>query len=141
MQRVRATALVVRSENILMMHRIKNGEEYWVLPGGGVEANENSKEAVLRELKEETNLTANKVKELFDFSDEVQRERIFLIEDAAGEEIKIGDGTNEQKSNNENNQFHLVWLPIKKIPFTIIYPNKTKQCLMEYFKLDNRKII
>ena len=49
----RAQCLVHRGENILMIKHGLNGEEWWCLPGGGVEPGETSVESALRELKEE----------------------------------------------------------------------------------------
>ncbi len=37
----------------LLMHRIKNGNEYWVLPGGWIEAGEDCMQAFQREMEEE----------------------------------------------------------------------------------------
>lgn len=51
----RACAIVIDEVNhILLMHRVNNGREYWVFPGGSIEVGETPEEAVLRELKEET---------------------------------------------------------------------------------------
>lgn len=43
-------------DNLLM--GIRNREQKWTLPGGHVDKNESPKEAAIRELKEETNITA-----------------------------------------------------------------------------------
>jgi 8-oxo-dGTP diphosphatase len=49
---------VVRDDRILLIkHREhKSGRSYWILPGGGIEANETEEECVRREINEETNL-------------------------------------------------------------------------------------
>jgi len=38
-RRVRAVAVLVRGKEILLVHRTREGKEFWVLPGGGVEEN------------------------------------------------------------------------------------------------------
>ncbi len=57
-----ASILVLENDKILL---IKRGKEpykgHWSLPGGSQEIGETLEEAALRELKEETNLTANKL--------------------------------------------------------------------------------
>jgi 8-oxo-dGTP diphosphatase len=50
---IRAQCLVHRNMRILMVKHHLNGEEWWCLPGGGVEPGETAVEAALRELYEE----------------------------------------------------------------------------------------
>ena len=58
-----AVVLVLNNQNeILIEHRADDG--FCDFPGGGVDPNESVEEAALRELKEETGLTANRL-ELF----------------------------------------------------------------------------
>lgn len=53
----RAQALVVRGGRVLMVKHRQDGEEYWVLPGGGIEDGEAPEQAALRELKEECGMS------------------------------------------------------------------------------------
>jgi len=59
MSNKRVSAIIIKKEKILLIHRIKPGTEYFVLPGGSVEASENNRDALLREVKEETGLDEN----------------------------------------------------------------------------------
>jgi ADP-ribose pyrophosphatase YjhB (NUDIX family) len=49
---------IVQNDRILLIKHRKHddGREYWVIPGGGREANESEEECVRREMKEETHL-------------------------------------------------------------------------------------
>lgn len=51
-KRIRAVAIIVNDGKVLLMHRINNGKEYHVFPGGGVENSETVEQAVLREVQE-----------------------------------------------------------------------------------------
>ncbi len=49
----RAQCIVYRHNKLLMVKHRQNGQEWWCLPGGGVEAGETPAGAAIRELKEE----------------------------------------------------------------------------------------
>lgn len=134
MQKVRATSFVVKNNSILMIHRYSEGQEFYVLPGGSKEDNESIEEATLRELKEETNLEGKIVKEVLDYTDEVSRNRIFLLEVNDGE-LKINESAPEANRQNKQNKYSPEWVPVNKILFLTIWPLKTREFLFEYFKL------
>jgi len=54
--RLRVAAVVSREEGLLLVKHSKAGREYYLLPGGGVMRGENMKEALSREIEEETGL-------------------------------------------------------------------------------------
>lgn len=55
--RIRAAALAVRDNRVLLARHVKSGREYYLLPGGGVEDDELAREALARELREEAGVT------------------------------------------------------------------------------------
>ncbi|MCL4218681.1 MAG: NUDIX hydrolase [Candidatus Hydrogenedentes bacterium] len=50
------SAIVADEGKLLLVKHQKEGETYWLLPGGGVDFGESLEEALVREVKEETNL-------------------------------------------------------------------------------------
>jgi ADP-ribose pyrophosphatase YjhB (NUDIX family) len=54
--RIRVSALLLWRERILLCRHEKAGKEYWLLPGGGVEAGESLVAALHRELAEEVGI-------------------------------------------------------------------------------------
>ncbi|WP_409342468.1 NUDIX hydrolase [Paenibacillus sp. MBLB4367] len=55
----RAQAILIERGRLLMVRHFDTtiGEQYWCLPGGGIEQGEQPEQAVVRELQEETGLT------------------------------------------------------------------------------------
>ncbi len=51
--RIRVAAIIVENGRILLEKHGKDGREYWVLPGGGVDVGETLSEGLRRELREE----------------------------------------------------------------------------------------
>lgn len=45
-----------KSDSILLIHRKKNGRDYWVIPGGGAKNQETPTQTAIREIKEELDL-------------------------------------------------------------------------------------
>ena len=52
----RAVAVIVQNKHLLVIHRQKPGQDYYVLPDGSVEPGESIKQACVREVQEETGL-------------------------------------------------------------------------------------
>ena len=48
----RAVGVIIKDNKILLMRRIKNGQEYYVFPGGGVKEGESTETAIIREIRE-----------------------------------------------------------------------------------------
>ncbi|MDQ3671533.1 MAG: NUDIX domain-containing protein [Actinomycetota bacterium] len=51
--RIRVSAILRREDRILLIRQEKRGEQYWLLPGGGVNYGESLTHALQRELTEE----------------------------------------------------------------------------------------
>jgi 8-oxo-dGTP diphosphatase len=134
MQRIRATAIVVRENKLLMIHRFKNGEEYYVLPGGSVEDGETAEAATVRELEEETSLKARVVSKEGDFIENEILHSLYFCEAEDGE-VKIKEDSIEAQIADENNVFMPLWVDIEALPDLVIYPGFTKDFLLSYFKL------
>lgn len=56
--RIRVAAIIVEDGRILLVRHEKDGQSYWMLPGGGVDYGETLAEALRRELREELNIEA-----------------------------------------------------------------------------------
>ena len=55
---MRARVILYNKENkaVLLIHRLKNGRNYWVIPGGGAESDETPVDTAIRETEEELNI-------------------------------------------------------------------------------------
>ena len=130
----RATALVYKENKILLIHRIKPGMDYYVLPGGKVEEGELGEDTVLRELKEETSIEGKLIKKVHTLIDEEGRtHHLYLCEYISGTPALAPDSP-EAIDMKETNQYIPVWMDISEIPKISIWPEATTAFLENYFK-------
>lgn len=54
--RIRVAGILVNDGKILLVRHEKNGNSYWLIPGGGVDFGESAEAALVREYKEEVGL-------------------------------------------------------------------------------------
>lgn len=96
---VRCQAVIFKDNRILVLrqYNYKRQEEYWMLPGGGLEDGETEEEGIKRELKEEINLEVEIKGIIFDEpgngKDVYQRYITFLCVPIAGSVESIGSET------------------------------------------------
>ncbi len=138
--RKRASAIIVDNRGILMIHRIKNGVEYYVLPGGGVEEGETIEEAIVREIVEETSLNVKEPELLFEQVTNIhnigeQKDFCFLIKNFSGD-VKLGGP--EAECMNNDNQYHLEWIELDIIKeMNNFLPSETKEKTISLIKQVN----
>jgi len=122
----RVCAVIVRDKKILLIHRIKEGREYWVVPGGGVESGEDMEKALRREILEETGLR------LFDFKfmeKDIDHEIEYYLYRCEVQDGEPSLGGPEKKDNCEKNSYTLEWMLIEKTDGLDLYPKVIKNLL------------
>lgn len=122
----RAVAVVVEAGRVLVILRRRKGLEYAVLPGGGVENGETAPEAALRELHEETSLTARIGTELWRRHDDGRSATYFLMTDVEGAPLLSGS---EAKEHNPDNSFTLAWVTADELDHIRLQPVPVRAAL------------
>jgi 8-oxo-dGTP diphosphatase len=120
MKRIRAGAIVINDDKVLLMYRKINDNEYFVFPGGGVEVNETLEQTAERESMEETSVVVKAMKPLYRLIDENNDQRFFLCEYISGEP-KFGNGS-EFLSATESNVYKPMWKEIRDLANLSIMP-------------------
>jgi len=128
----RVAAVIIKDNKILLMRRIKEGQEYFVFPGGGIEENESVEDAIIREVKEELSLDAKIDKLLFEIENRGQEEFYFLIKEFSGT-LKLGGP--EKERMNENNQYYPEWMDLDTASnLSNLYPEEARRKIKELIK-------
>ena len=122
---MRARVILYNSENdaMLLIHRLKNGRDYWVIPGGGAEGNETPVETALREIEEELNIQLKPadLTHLLEYKSQ-ENEHFFYAEISfiAAPEIS---GEEKERSNNAN-VYQPDWVAVKDLAQINLMPPK-----------------
>lgn len=126
-----AKALIIKDDKMLAVRISDGNEEWYIMPGGGQDAEELLPEAVCREVAEEMGLQVD-VKDL-----------VFVIEGLHGENFHRVDLVFlcEYKGKIENailqgdtNQVGYDWLDIKTLNTTPLYPSKLRRQIMNLYE-------
>jgi len=132
MERIRAIGIIIKEGKILLLKRsVKDKGVYYTFPGGGVEEGETPEHAVIREIKEETNLDIEIEELLWDFKDMYHHGLYFLAKNPRGE-MELGEGPEKKKQSADDNHEPL-WVPLKDITMLLLYPEKIKNRVIEKF--------
>ncbi|ASP37805.1 DNA mismatch repair protein MutT [Bacterioplanes sanyensis] len=135
----RACALILNeSQQILLIHRIKNDREYWVFPGGGIEAGETAEQAVIREVKEETSLIAKSVALVFEQFNADRKESYFSVDIASGK-VELGNGP-EKLKQSRSNFYAPQWVDVAKLKAINLQPEAAAEKLQKLLPQGGLKV-
>lgn len=125
---------MLKDNQVLLMHRFKNGKEYWTFPGGGVEDGETIEEAVLRELKEETSLPTETERLLYIHHYEKSDQYYYLCKYISGKPA-LGDAVEKERmEKRESVIYQPEWVDVEKVTNLLVYPLEIRDWLLEDLK-------
>ena len=110
----RAQCLITQGRQVLMVKHRVNGDEWWCLPGGGVEAQETAIEAALRELQEECCLVGKIVRKTAQATDGFGIDTITFQVEIDAQEPHMG--TDPEFPQDEQILAEIRWMTLAEIP-------------------------
>ncbi len=132
----RVRAVIIKDGEIILINRVKKGESYWVLPGGGVEANESDEETIKRECKEELGATIRVNKLFFEKTSDKpetlgQLEMYYLCDITHGK-VGTGKGPEFQPDTQYEGEYKISWVDLRKLPSLNLLPKEVKDKITDY---------
>jgi len=133
---VRVGVIVIKEDKILLIHRFKDGRDFWVIPGGSVEKGESLEEAGKREIGEETGLEVSIGEKLWDYEndyygDGIRKEYYFMASKVSDGELKF---TGEELNwAPKEDKYQPEWVELDKIKDINLVPEAIKYKIIEKF--------
>lgn len=122
MPRNRSSAIVIKDDKVLVMHRINKSDEYWVFPGGGVESSETPEHAAVRETDEETTVKVTIQKLLYRITwDSGEVHFFYLCDYQSGEPCLREDSEEFAKSKSGEQVYEPIWVPVADLANLQLY--------------------
>ena len=138
---MRAGVIVYNSflDKILLIHRWKNGQEYFVIPGGTIEPGEKALGAALREMKEEVNLSfsVDQLRTAFSLNNQSKEEYYFYAE-LCTVETPLIQGEEAQRSSPQN-IYQPEWVSLQELYNHNLRPESLKSLLLEFLTQESLK--
>ncbi len=130
---MQARGIILKDNMVLLMHRRKNGEEYYVFPGGHMQQGESPLETVQREIFEETTVVCEDLKPAFEFFNHMKKkgesEYYFIGKWKSGTPTLSGE---ESRRNSDENFYEPMWVSFEDAKNLKIYSETAKEWLLKY---------
>lgn len=135
--RVRAGALIIENDAILLIEFHDENGLHYNLPAGGVEANESVKEAAKREAREEASIEVNvgSLSFTYEYAPHLTDNRYGTTHSLGlmFECTRRGDSEPRLPDKPDPNQTGVKWIPLEDLKHIILYP-KVQNYIQEYVK-------
>lgn len=119
----RAVCVCIDRDNVLVMRRHRNGRDYSVLPGGGVEEGEQASSAAVRELAEETGLSGQVARHLVSIDHPDRTAHYFLMDVVPGP-MRVGGP--EAEAASPWNHHSPEWIPLSALDREPLVPEDAR---------------
>lgn len=130
-----ARVLLIEADQVALIQRVRNGNTYYVFPGGRVEEGETPVQAAIREAHEELGLVVCPLREVAQIQHGDLIQHYFLVKSTGG---VFGSGDGPEMHGQyppERGTYTAVWLPVQAMPCRDVVP--TRLCVWIQSALKN----
>lgn len=132
--------IVIKDNKLLAIHRRREGQEYYVFPGGHLDAGETLAEACAREVLEETSVVARPFREIYKFWYEDHKHdrgngwQSFMVCEYQSGEPQPTDAEEYTDPERKGGFYEPVWLDIDQLAKVDLRPSFVKKQLLKDYR-------
>jgi len=137
----RVAGMVIHNDKVLVMERYNHEKKYYTFPGGGIDEGEVNKEALTRELMEETSVVAIPKTLVYVVDWNNGTKQFFYFCSYVSGEPKLSEGSIEMSvmKNDAYQYYNPIWVDINELPNMLVYPLEIRDWFIEDLERGNFK--
>lgn len=140
-KQTRAVCIMLQKNKVLLMHRLKDGDEYYTFLGGGVDEGETIENAVVREVLEETTMPTSIDRLLYIHNYETSDQYYYLCKYISGEPI-LGDSIEKERMEKATSDIYRPeWININNLKHLLVYPLEIRDWLIEDLEFGFKDVV
>ncbi|KIL47040.1 NUDIX hydrolase [Jeotgalibacillus campisalis] len=129
--RNRAAVILVQKSKIALIKRVRDGEVYYVFPGGGIKEGETSRMAAKREALEELGVTVHIKQCLAEI--EWNGTQSYYAAESIGGTFGTGEGKEYTDTKRDRGTYLPVWIPIKELLALDVRPKEAVMKIVSHY--------
>ena len=127
--RHRVGIILIENDCVALIKRLRDGREYYVIPGGGMECGETEMKTAIREAREELGIEVEELKKVLTFKQN-STHCYYFVGKYSG---LFGSGKGEEYEVTRNRGTYIPsWVPIEDLPGVNVYPQEVKHYLLQH---------
>lgn len=128
--RHRIAVFIIDQDRVLLIHRIKNGQKYYAVPGGGQKPGETEEQTAVREIKEETSFDIVLGGKIGSLVEDDSAQSFYVASSFSG---KLALGGPEVRRQSADNVYQLEWVPVARLD-QITLRKEIRDILLKYLQ-------
>ena len=125
--------IVITDNKLLLVKRVREGQEFYVFPGGHIDSGETPRDAVVREVREETNVETAPIRMLYKYLHKGKLESFYTCAYKSGT-VSTTDAEEYTGANPTGGTYEPVSLPIDEIEKIDLRPTAIRDQLCKDIK-------
>jgi len=129
--RDRTAVVIIQNKKVALIKRVRDGLEYYVFPGGGIESDEKREDAAKREAFEELGVEV-KVKDCIAEVD-FNGTQFYYLANIIGGEFGTGQGEEYTDESRNRGSYTPMWIDLDKLSFINVIPKEVASKVQRLF--------